>query len=64
MVKSPPRTGPTARSIWPTTVRPGPLATGLAQLDPDRWIEPDQAIFVAANGIQEAQRELLGVPAG
>ena len=56
-----------------------PFTIGLAQLEPDRWIEPDDqlqryldekkrllaqargAVFAAADGTQEAQRELLGV---
>lgn len=56
-----------------------PFTIGLAQLDPDRWIEPDEqlqhnldekkqlltksrdAVFVAADGTEAAQHELLAV---
>ncbi|OCO98041.1 MULTISPECIES: DUF3445 domain-containing protein [unclassified Ensifer] len=56
-----------------------PFTIGLAQLDPDRWIEPDErlqhyldekrrllsqargAVFAAADGTEDAQRELLAV---
>ncbi|HEV7318252.1 MAG TPA: DUF3445 domain-containing protein [Ensifer sp.] len=56
-----------------------PFTIGLAQLDPDRWIEPDEqlkhyldekkrllrqarsTVFAAADGSEDAQRELLAV---